>query len=151
MDTKITKLSFRSANLEDVSAIIELFEQELQRKANHAYIYEAVSNYPSALAFDDNFLIGFTYCGYMAPDVLELANIVVAKAYREQNIGTDLLKYTERLASVQAQAILLTNSSLYGSQNGKRNAENFYLRNGYTQIRMTEATNFYWKSLVNLR
>lgn len=151
MDTKIMKLSFRTAALDDVSAIIALFEKELQRQANHTYIHEAVLNHPSALAFDDDVLIGFTYCGYMAPDVLELANILVAKEYRNHSIGMDLLKYTEQLASIKAQAILLTNSALYGTQNGKRNAENFYLNNGYTQIRMTDSTNFYWKSLTNLR
>ena len=142
---------YRAATIEDFPAIVVFFEEELQRSANRTYIREALLNYPAGLAFDEDELIGFIYCGYMAPDVLELANIVIAEKYRSQGIGTELLKYTEKLIAVQAKAILLTNSSLYGNNKGKRNAENFYLSNGYTQINLTGETNLYWKNLADLR
>lgn len=140
------RISFRTGNKNDAIDVLIAFELFLNRQGDKEYIEHALQSYPSALVFKDDALIGFAYCGYMAPDLLELANISLHPDTRNSGVGTQLLKFLEREVSKRYHAILLTNSDLYA---GKRNARNFYLKNGYRLIAGTGKTNLFWKDLRN--
>lgn len=139
-----SNLTIRTAAESDISTIEIAFREFLGRAANVAYITEAVKNYPSALIFHYDMLIGFSYCGFMAPDVLEIANIALHPQWRNSGIGSDLLAFLEAEIAKEYKAVLLTNSNLYA---GKRNAANFYLTNGYSLVAGTCETNLFWKNL----
>lgn len=137
----------RLGSLKDAGFIIARYEDILGRRPNAEYIRQALANYPSSVAYHQDVLVGFAYCGFMAPDVLELANISLHKDYRSSGVGTELLKILETEVSKEYKALLLTNSALYGETSGKRAATNFYLRNGYQLIAGTNSTNLFWKNL----
>lgn len=137
-------ITIRPANENDIELIEQAFQEFLGRVGNPAYIRDAVKDYPSALLFHNDDLIGFSYCGFMAPDVLEIANISLHPNWRGQGLGSRLLVFLENEVANKYDAVLLTNSDLYKD---KRNATNFYLANGYTLAAGTSQTNLFWKSL----
>lgn len=136
----------RPGTIEDTDQVVEAFGVFLQRQGSSEYIRNALSKYPSAMAFYGDELVGFAYCGFMAPDLLELANISLHPDYRGLGIGTQLLEFLESEVAKNYSAIMLTNSKLYGNP---ISAENFYLDNGYTLLAGTEKTNLYWKNLLH--
>jgi ribosomal protein S18 acetylase RimI-like enzyme len=137
--------TIRAGTSNDAERVMEAFSLFLQRIGNPAYIHNSLSDYPSALAFAGEDLVGFAYCGFMAPDLIEIANIALHPDYRSSGLGSRLLDFLEKEASKTYSAIMLTNSDLYS---GKRNASNFYLRNGYRLLAGTGETNLFWKDLI---
>jgi N-acetylglutamate synthase-like GNAT family acetyltransferase len=131
----------------DTELVIEAFTVILGREPNQEYIRDAIVNYPSVLATENGKVIGFAYCGFMSPDLLELANIAIHPQYQNFGLGSKILCRLEEEVAYKYDAIMLTNSTLYGETNGKRNASNFYLENGYTLVANTANTNLFWKSL----
>jgi GNAT superfamily N-acetyltransferase len=87
----------------------------------------------------NNALIGFVYSAPLAPDILELGNIMITKEYRNQGIGSHLLAAFESEASRTHSAILLSNSSLWPVlHEPKISAVPFYKKAGYEPIFQTE-------------
>lgn len=127
-------------------SIESLFSTALHREPNRPLILEALRSYPSAVATrEDGEIVGFAYCGYMAPDMLELMNITVHANYRSSGIGTRMLRHVEKEVFQKYSAMMLTNSIAYEGDGRKRSASSFYLRNGYAVIASTGATTMYWK------
>lgn len=137
-------LHIRKGTESDATNVSEAFQMFLGRTGDISYIKNSLTKYPSALAFKNEKLIGFAYCGFMSPDLIELANIALHPQERNAGIGTKLLQFIEDEASKNYDAILLTNSELY---EGKRNASNFYTRNRYRLVAGTGQTNLFWKDL----
>lgn len=144
---KPTSIVVRSGEPFDWDIIINGFRVILGREPNAAYIREVTQKYPSVVALDRERLIGFAYCGFMSPDVLELANIALHAHYRNSGVGSQMLSRLEAEVSKNYNALMLTNSTLYGNVAGKREATNFYLKNGYKLVACTENTNLFWKDL----
>lgn len=142
MDTD--ELSIRKGTSSDALDVCESFQLFLNRPGDITYIKNALEKYPSALAFSGDMLIGFAYCGFMSPDLIELANISLHPEARNSGVGTKLLQFLEEEAAQSYDAILLTNSDLY---EGKRNASNFYIRNRYRLVAGTGKTKLFWKDL----
>lgn len=141
-------ISIREATDRDTEAVCQLFEVQLRRRPNESLIEAALLDAPSALAFDEGRLVGFLYCGYMAPDVMEVMNILVADTARQSGIGTMMLRYIEQKMPPEISALMLANSTLYPEiQGGKLPATAFYLRNGYSIVAETEFTRIFWKKL----
>ena len=145
----ITKMiSIREATGTDTEQICQLFEAQLHRRPNASLIQAALLEAPSALAFDEENLVGFLYCSYMAPDVMEIMNILVADTARQSGIGTLMLKSIETKMPTEISALMLANSTLYPDvAGGKRSPTSFYLRNGYSIIAETGPTRIFWKKL----
>jgi GNAT superfamily N-acetyltransferase len=131
----------------DVAEICALIEKELHHAADARFLSESIAGYPSVVARRRNGLIGFT-CSWRtaAPDVLEISNILVSAAHRNQGIGTDLLGRIERLAAADHSGVMLANSMLYSGP-GKRPAGRFYDRNGYSAAWRTSQSVFFFKAL----
>ncbi|MBG0738650.1 GNAT family N-acetyltransferase [Paeniglutamicibacter antarcticus] len=130
----------------DLAGIADLFREQLDREPSLRLIEEALESFPSAVAVSEGYVTGFAYCGYMAPDLVELMNITVHAGCRSTGVGTAMLKLVEGLLVPEAKAVMLTNSTLYSD--GKRPATNFYLRNGYALVASTGSTNMFWKDLT---
>ena len=141
-------VGYRPATIQDQEAIEALFTQELApREPKSALIYECIANHPSQIATIKDELIGFVYCNSATPDCLEVVNLLVAAGWRNMRIGEHLLYEIEHAAkNHEYQAIVLYNSFAYKS-NAKRSAATFYLRCGFGQLRVTDATTYFWKSL----
>ena len=140
-------ITVRSGNVEDLPGIESLFLNALHREPNSRLIADALNDYPSTVAsHSTGTIIGFAYCGYMSPDLLELMNITVHSDHRSTGVGTRTLNHIESSVFENYEAIMLTNSVAYKDDGTKRSASNFYLRNGYTLIASTGATNMFWKA-----
>lgn len=140
----IDALHIRKGTELDAENVCDSFQLFLGRPGDISYIRNALDKYPSALAFKGNRLIGFAYCGFMSPDLIELANIALHSEERNAGVGTKLLQFIEEESSQHYDAILLTNSDLY---EGKHNASNFYEKNRYRLVAGTGNTNLFWKDL----
>ncbi len=105
-----------------------------------------LETYPCVVALDNQEVIGLAVTTRFAPDILELANIYVRADLRNKNIGSFLLNFLEKQTKdTNYKAIILANSNLYENQEGKRSAENFYLRNGYQPSFQTADTKIFYK------
>ena len=140
--------TIRKGEYSDILDIAELFREQLFREPNDSLIIDALRSYPSVVSYHENKLIGFAYCGYMAPDLLELMNITVHADHRSSGVGTQLLDVLHSEVAKNYAAIMLTNSILYSADGIKKAATNFYLRSGYQLVASTGATDMFWKLLA---
>jgi GNAT superfamily N-acetyltransferase len=105
--------------------------------------------FPSAIAQATGCgLIAFAFTTTFAPDILELANILVDSNWRNHDIGSQLLQVVEELAKERFNAIILVNSMLYSTVGKKRPATEFYRRAGYESILQTSDSLVFSKSLL---
>lgn len=137
----------RTGSVSDLSGIAELFREQLSREPNETLIVDALRSYPSVVVYCNDTLIAFAYCGYMAPDLLEIMNIAIHSGHRSTGLGSLMLDRLHSNIATDYSAVMLTNSVLYTEGSSKRAATNFYLRNGYSIVASTGATNMFWKSL----
>jgi len=138
----------RTAQPSDLSAIFDMYRDELKREPRVERITAQIQDYPSAVAEDDGLLIGFCYTVKFAPDVLELANIVVSSDRRNTGVGGRLLAHVENQAASVFAAIILVNSDLYPQgKSEKRSATDFYQRHDYRIVTATRDTRIFFKDL----
>lgn len=137
----------RNGEYRDIADIAHLFKEQLFREPNDSLIVDALRAYPSVVSYYEDKLVGFAYCGYMAPDLLELMNITVHSDHRAAGVGSFMLSHLHSEVSKEYAAIMVTNSILYPANSNKRAATNFYLRNGYQLVASTGSTNMFWKLL----
>jgi ribosomal protein S18 acetylase RimI-like enzyme len=140
-------MEIRPANINDLDSIIRLYESELLRKANPVFIKTSIEMYPVFIALEGDELVGFVYCRKFSPDILEPANILVKKEFRSSGIGSRLLAEVERVSAGSYQSLILVNSTLYKEDSEKRDASNFYLKNGYVVILETKGSTVFSKDL----
>lgn len=136
----------RPAVRADLPAIAALFEQENGRAPNHAYIGDCLENYPSAVAEDGDVIAGFIYCNRFAPDILEIANLMVGETVRGTGLGTGLLEEVEQQARGKWASLILVNSTLY-EHPPRPSPAGFYLKRGFALIHQTAATAVHAKAL----
>lgn len=137
------------ANAQYLDQIIELFEAETGRTLSKEKIKELIKTYPSMLLLFGSCVVGFVYSGRLAPDILELMNIYISKQHQNKCYGRILLEKIELEAKKEYNAIVAINSLLYTDED-KRLATNFYLRNGYELVFNTQNTNIFAKAIVDL-
>lgn len=136
----------RPASPADLPAIAALFEEENGRAPNHAYIGACLESYPGAVAIEGDRLEGFIYCNHFAPDILEVANLMVDTAARGMGLGSRLLDEVEHLARGTWASLILVNSTLY-EHPPRPSPAGFYLKQGFAVIHRTAATAVYVKAL----
>jgi GNAT superfamily N-acetyltransferase len=127
--------------------IYDLYRRYLAREPNEARIALYVSEFPSAVLTDASRVVGFVFTTDFAPDILELANILIDSDYRNQGSGERLIRYVEENAAPKFRAIILVNSVLYPSIGVKRLATTFYKRLGYEIIAATKDTNIFYREI----
>jgi GNAT superfamily N-acetyltransferase len=132
---------------EHLPGIFALYRRYLAREPNEARIAMHASQFPSAVLTLGEQVVGFVFTVDFAPDVLELANILIDPAHRLHGHGERLMAYVEAASKADFSSIILVNSMLYTSAEQKRPATRFYLRLGYRLIAETQYTNIFYKDL----
>jgi GNAT superfamily N-acetyltransferase len=140
--------TIRVGGISDLEAIAQLYRIQLGREPDLIRIGHHLEEFPSAIAEVPGFgVVAFAFTTDFAPDILELANILVDANWRNRAIGSQLLELIENLAKERFNAIILVNSMLYSIVGKKRPAGDFYLRAGYQNILKTPSSSVYGKSL----
>ncbi|TQL59244.1 acetyltransferase (GNAT) family protein [Oryzihumus leptocrescens] len=125
-----------------------MYRNELSREPHADRVAAQLATFPSAVAEDGGSLVGFCYTVNFAPDVLELANIVVAENRRNEGLGGILLQHVESQAAQTFAGIILVNSDLYPQgKTVKRPATDFYHKHGYRILTATAGTRIFFKDL----
>lgn len=141
-------LLLRAGSTADVEPIITLYEAETGRHLAVERLRGFLEQLPSAVAWANSRLIGFGFCIPLASDIAQLGNIFVAEDWRNQGVGSALLRLVEGGCKGSFHTILLCNS-MHGSVfRGKRSAAHFYRRNGFLEIWSTGPTQVYAKILA---
>lgn len=130
-----------------MEGIFTLYRQQLLREPDIVRIRRNIALFPSFVATAGGEIVGFIYTTDFAPDILELANILVAPEIRGLGIGGDLLMELEKTASRTFAAIVLVNSMLYSFNGEKKSAAGFYCRHGYQAIFGTQESAIFAKAL----
>lgn len=140
------ELVIRAAGIDDLDAVAALFERENGCTSQRDFIAKCLEHYPCALALQDGHLQGFIYCQRFAPDILEIANLLVAEACRGMGVGSRLLAEVERLADTEWASLILVHSLLYPHP-PRRSPADFYGKQGFTPIHRTSASTVYAKAI----
>jgi len=105
--------------------------------------------YPSVVAVaDTGELVGFAFSSAMSPDIIELANLLVATPYRNHGLGAELVREFELAARSEYRTVILCNSELWSTlDDGKKSAVPLYERLGYRRLYETESSTVMVKEL----
>jgi GNAT superfamily N-acetyltransferase len=122
----------RSGAIADVPDITRLFGDEIGSPPVVELLRQHVEEYPSIVAEADQMFAGFILTRTFAPDICEVANMLVAPRLRSRGVGAKMLGALESLLPVSVTALILGNSMLWPTASGeKRSAEPFYSRHGF--------------------
>lgn len=147
MNNLDSTITLRAGEEEDAPLIKHLALTQLGRSPSLNLLSHLLDNYPSVLAFDEQYLCGFVFGMGMAPDIIELANLLVASDYQNQGLGTRLIKSFEEACDVY-QTIFVINSTLWtipGEE--KKSAVPLYTRLDYKELYSTSSTTILFKEL----
>lgn len=134
------------AALDDVGV---LFRSHTGRAADLATIGTWIDDWPCAGAWVDDELVGFLLCKSFAPDVAEIANLLVAPHWRDRGVGGALVAHAEALAVEQGiTGMVGVTSVAYDVVGPKRLASPFYVRHGYRVVLETADTHVFARTLV---
>ena len=131
----------------DIESVAALHESQNGRPADRSYIERCISGFPSSICLSGDRVVGFAYTNRFAPDILDLANLLVDDDHRGHGIGTLLLTDVERQAVPTWACIILSNSELWPHP-PRRSPLDFYVRNGYSVLFETEHTTVFMKRLT---
>jgi ribosomal protein S18 acetylase RimI-like enzyme len=137
--------SLTAADLPDVGA---LFERRTGRPADLDLLGAWIADAPSAGARLDAELVGYAICKRFAPDLVELASMLVAAGARRRGIGTALLRSLhEAVASAGVAGVVVVTSDGYEVQEERTDAVAFYRSVGYEVLLATAATHVLGRSV----
>lgn len=147
-DNNLQRYELAPVNAQYLEQIIELYKIETGRTLSSEKIEALIKIYPSMLLLFDSRVVGFAFTDRLAPDILELLNIYISKKYQNKNHGSVLLENIEQEAKKIYKAIVAINSLLYTNED-KRLADNFYLKNDYELVFNTCSTKVFAKNIAN--
>ncbi len=125
----------------DLPAVGVLFEAHTGRPADLTLLGSWVASSPAAGAYDGDTLVGYAICKPFAPDVAELATLLVHPDRRGRGIGSRLVAHVEAAgASRGLHALVTVASSGYQVLGEKRSSRPLYERLGYEAILETPCT-----------
>ena len=126
---------------DDLPALGGLFAAHTGRAADLATFAGWIDAWPSAGARGPEGLVGYAVCRGFAPDVAELAALLVAPASRDRGVGARLVAHVEDTCRARGLAAIVTvASSGYRVQGEKRSSRPFYEALGYRAVLETTAT-----------
>lgn len=135
-------------DVEDVALLIE--RENHPRVGDREKIARRLEGLPSVVAIHHGELVAFIHCRRMAPDVVELSNMVVAARLRRRGIGRAMVAMIEeRLHAGGFRAAVFVNSRLHAGTTDERAAaaRAFWLARGYTIVFATSGTAVFAKVL----
>lgn len=133
---------------DDAQAVCDLALQELGRTLSLSRVSALLSAYPGALAWKDEQPVGFVFGSGASPDIIEMANLLVAHEVRREGIGARLVEAFEEQARKRFCAVLVSTSTLWLAHNQQKpSAVPFYRRLGYRVIYETDHTALLVKDL----
>jgi GNAT superfamily N-acetyltransferase len=135
----------RQARADDANGIRACYLEGSGRALDLNRLAGYISEYPSAVAMEDDQTAGFAFCMHFAPDIIQLGNLFVADRYRSQGIGAALVRAVESQAASRFDSVIVVNSMLYEGVPNKRPATDFYLKLGYSVLLSTGPTNIFGK------
>lgn len=115
----------------DIDSVVQLYKTYSPKPLDRERIAEVIRSYPSAVVVKDGVIVGFCYCFRFAPDILEIANIFVAKSARDHKIGAQLVRAIIRQAKPGIVGLIAVNSLLNPAHENKRSPTPFYRRNRF--------------------
>ncbi|MFN8124433.1 MAG: GNAT family N-acetyltransferase [Thermoleophilia bacterium] len=144
-------IELRPGGPHDVEPIALLIERENRpRVGDREKIARRLEALPSVVATEDGELVAFIHCRRMAPDVVELSNMVVAGHLRRRGVGRAMVAMIEeRLHAEGFRAAVFVNSRLHAGTTDERvaAARAFWLDRGYTIVFATAGTAVFAKVL----
>lgn len=145
----LDKIEIAEGTSEDVAEIAALFGQCSGRQADDSRIARNMSMFPSFVArSSDGTMVGFIFTDDFAPDVLEIANILLLPEYQSRHLGGRLVDAVEQAARSRGFIyMVLVNSMLYPTTYVKRPATTFYRRLGYKIVIDTGPSKIFSKKL----
>ncbi|MDE0805340.1 MAG: GNAT family N-acetyltransferase [Acidimicrobiales bacterium] len=146
----MTQPSIRTGRLtrEDLDDVGALFHRHTGRPADLDIIGAWIDGWPCVGAWTGGPLAGFLLCKSFAPDVGEIANLLVAPELRDRGIGGALLACAESLAVEQGITGMVGVTSIaYDVVGPKRLASPFYVRHGYRVVLETAHTHVFARTL----
>lgn len=136
----------RGGDAADAERVVELQRRELGREHWADRVRGLLADYPSVMLEEGAELIGFAYSVELAPDILELANILIATDHRGRGLGSRLVAELEERARPRFAAMIVVNSDLHAGHD-KRDARGFYESRGYRRVLETPDSTVLAKSL----
>jgi len=136
----------KTADVNHIPVIQALYSEYAPKTFSFEEIKKCLTGWPSAVVFDGEEAIGFGYSTRFAPDILELCNLFVKRAYRSLGVGAKLIKFIEDRSRADFSGIVLVNSFTHATHETKRSAKNFYLKNGYKLILSTGKSEVFGKT-----
>lgn len=137
--------------LADLPAVGALFRAHSGRPADLELIGRWLDEAPGVAADEAGEMMGFAFCRRFAPDVAELANLLVASGNRGRGVGAALLAAIDEAAAAQGyRALVVVQSWLYrtsaGAAEGSADGHDgdhrsgLYARHGYREVLSTGPT-----------
>jgi GNAT superfamily N-acetyltransferase len=142
-------MTIRTGTSVDAPIVRNLAITELGRAPTESRLLEILGHYPSVLALDQGKLCAFVFGTALSPDIIEMANLLVAKPYRGKGLGTRLIQLFEEAATTDGyHTILVANSYLWPVRGeAKRSAVPLYEGLGYLPLYSTPDTTLLTKTL----
>ena len=126
-------LNVRLGGLADAPALLALHVRESYRPTTLTAVSRALESLPSALALDDDTLVGFCYSRRYNDQILELSDMFVTPACRHRGLGARLLECVEREATPHFNYILIRNAATYPGHRFSRRDATLFARLGYIE------------------
>ncbi len=125
----------------DLPAVGVLFEIHTGRPADLDLLSSWMAEWPASAARRGGALLGYAVCKGVAPDIAEVASLLVDPEARDDGVGSRLVTHVEEACRDQgAQAMVAVTSDGYEVVGEKRSARPLYERLGYRLILETSAT-----------
>lgn len=145
-------VELRPGTPHDAEAVALLIERENHpRVGDRERIARRLEALPSVVAIEGGELVAFIHCRRMAPDIVELSNMVVAARLRRRGLGRAMVTMLERaLADQGFRAAVFVNSRLHVGTTDERaaTARAFWLARGYTIVFATAGSAVFAKVLT---
>ena len=150
--TASDEVRLRPGTPHDAEAIALLIERENRpRVGDRERIARRLEALPSVVAVEGAELVAFIHCRRMAPDIVELSNMVVAAHLRRRGVGRAMVAMLETaLAEHGFRAAVFVNSRLHLGTTDERatTARAFWLARGYTIVFATAGSAVFAKVLA---
>jgi GNAT superfamily N-acetyltransferase len=131
--------------------IIELYYKETGRVINRKGLELDLLKYPNIIAEYNGEIVGFATTNDFSPDILRLDNLYVRTEWRNEGLGSEIMKRLEDSIPNEYKTIIADNSLLYEYYRKdippKRFADTFYTRIGYKIVIQTEHTFVFKKDI----
>ena len=139
-------VTLRAGAPSDAERLSAMIARELEREISADSIRPRLVDHPSRVAENGEEIVGFVYCQRFAPDLLEVANVLVTRSQRDRGLGSRLLTTLEEAVTPEIGGLVLVNSDLSRGPGGRR-PDALYVRCGYRLVFETAVSRVFAKRL----